>query len=77
MIEFSHIMKMNEARVKEGLQCVYVAPVVSSNSKSKELADLIDILPVKTEVIKQSLPKQKYYNGRDAAIFLIDKLKIN
>lgn len=76
MIEFAHIMKINEARVKEGLSCVYVSPIVSSNSKSKELADLVGILPMKKEVRDKSIPGQIYNNGKDAARFLIERLKI-
>ncbi len=73
MIEFSHIMKINESRIKYHLPVIYVAPVKTGE---EDFSSVIYRLPLKAEVRDTCMPEKLFINGKSAAKFLVERLKL-
>ena len=72
LIEFAHITKANEAKIKSGKPFTYVAPIKLYGVKTT--SDIIYEFPMKSEN-RIAFPTQKIVeDGKYAANFLIEKL---
>lgn len=69
MIEYSHIMKANEGKIKKSKEPVYIAPVSGLGGFSQ----MIYLLP-KNENLEKCLPNYEIIFGNIAANFLVEKL---
>lgn len=72
-IEFSHIMKANERRIKNNIEPVYIAPLSIPGANS--FADLVYQFSIKPEM-RICIPEIKPSSGHDAASFLIKNLEL-
>ncbi len=74
LIEFGHLIKVNDSKFKEKRDLIYIAPVVFDGIITT--ADIGYIFPLKPEQ-KEAFPKEKIVeNGRKAAEFLVNKLGV-
>ncbi|MFH1500622.1 MAG: hypothetical protein ABIE22_01615 [archaeon] len=75
MHEFAYLMQINKSKLKRGEIPIYVAPIAGIQDDSC-FSDIIPSLPIPLNVRSSSLPEQRFFTGREAAQFLIDKLKL-
>lgn len=73
LIEFSHIMKSNEGKIKSGIEPVYIAPVRFPDVNS--VADVAYNFCRKPE-LTTCFPEKEIISGEEAARFLVEKLKL-
>ena len=71
MIEFAHIMKINETRIKYGTTPIYVAPVRTGEGA---FSDVLHHLPIKNEVMIACMPALPFTEGKSAANYIIKKI---
>ena len=71
MIEFAHIMKINETRIKYGTSPIYVAPV---RTGERVFSDVLHHLPIKHEVKMACMPTLPFTEGKSAANYLLEKV---
>lgn len=72
LIEFAHIMKINNGRVRQGNSPIYIAPVKLNGTRL--VADVAYEFPLKQE-LKDLMPQDFITeDGRAAAEFLVEKL---
>jgi predicted Rossmann-fold nucleotide-binding protein len=74
LIEFAHILKANEAKIKSGGPFTYIAPIKLNGVKTT--SDIIYDFPMKSENRAAFPPQEIVEDGRYAANFLIEKLGI-
>jgi hypothetical protein len=74
LIELGHLMKINDSKIRNLIDPVYIAPVVFQGARTT--ADVAYDFPFKQEQ-RVCLPSvQIVENGREAARFLVERLKI-
>lgn len=72
LIEFAHIMKINDGRIKQGNSPVYIAPVKLDGARL--VANVAYDFPLK-QGLRELMPQSPITeDGRTAAEFLVDKL---
>lgn len=72
LIEFGHLMKINDSRTRKNISPVYIAPVTFPREKTT--ADVVYEFPLKEEQ-RQCFPPQRIEeDGNAAAKFLVEKL---
>jgi len=77
VIEFAHIMKMNDGRLRHGKEPVYVAPIFGLGGEYALFSDcLFKGCHASRDVKARCLPDYRILNGREAARFLVDKLRL-
>ena len=69
LIEYAHVMKINQGRVKKGGKIVYVAPIQGFGGVS----EFAMTLPMPEE-FKKCLPENPVHSGEDAASYLLQML---
>jgi len=74
LIEFAHVMKSNEAKIKSGVSPVYIAPVRFAEMSS--VADVAYNFCRKPELSICLPEKEIVSDGIEAANFLVDKLSL-
>jgi len=74
--EFALIMKMNERKVKDKQDPIYVAAVACMGHDKACFSDLVFTFPMKEDVRTACLPSYRISRGDVAARFLVDKLKL-
>ncbi|MCA9459627.1 MAG: hypothetical protein KC550_03700 [Nanoarchaeota archaeon] len=70
-IEFYHAMKINDRRIRDGEEPIYIAPIATIEGFSSEIYKLNSIK--NKDLI---LPKRKLFDGDTAARYLIEKLNL-
>ncbi len=71
MIEFAHIMKINETRIKYCTSPIYVAPVRTGDNT---FSDVFHHLPIKPEIKIICMPALPFTDGKSAANYIIEKV---
>ena len=68
LIEYAHVMKINQDRIKKNQEPIYVALIQNTGSILEPIHALSD------KVMSQCFPEKPVYTGKDAAEFIIKKL---
>ncbi len=71
-VEFYHVMKMNERKIKYGETPTYISPVKGFGGFSESILKIC--LPKRVK--EECLPSELLENGADAVKFLTEKMKI-
>jgi predicted Rossmann-fold nucleotide-binding protein len=69
LIEYAHVMKINQGRVKKGGKIIYVAPIQGFGGVSEFAMNL----PMPEE-FQKCLPENKLRSGEEAARYLLNRL---
>jgi hypothetical protein len=71
LIEFSHLMKINDGKIGKKQTPVYIAPVVFPETRTA--ADVAYEFPLKPE-LRVCIPERRLKTGKEAIQFLLERL---